>query len=220
MSHSIDEIIAEARREAERVGHELASARERLVSVVECPTNGLDEDEKRTLLSYLMGIESSRLAPYESLRFDRLPIDALTTFIEELWGDIQATPVAVSEQISPNDSLQPLLDSTELEFEFAYIEPVRPEAKPNEWGFHMTANFIKSVKDLDKSMRGRVLDAITEICKHPLTAKGDTVKPLHGDLVGCWRYRLGDYRLIYQPFKEFHRIDLITIGGRGSVYVD
>lgn len=94
-----------------------------------------------------------------------------------------------------------------------------PEAPKEEWGFHITDDFRKAVRDLDKSMRGRVLDAITEICQHPMEVRGDTIKPLSGELAGCWRYRLGDYRLVYQPVKDLKRIDLLTIGGRGSIYL-
>jgi addiction module RelE/StbE family toxin len=88
----------------------------------------------------------------------------------------------------------------------------------DEWGFHMTKDFRKCVKDLDKNLRGRVLDAIAEICIKPMELRGDTVKPLTGELNGFWRYRLGDYRLIYHPDAKAHRIDLVTIGGRGDVY--
>lgn len=94
-----------------------------------------------------------------------------------------------------------------------------PEASKEEWGFHITVDFRKAVRDLDKSMRGRVLDAITEICQDPMRVRGDTIKPLSGEFAGCWRYRLGDYRLVYLPVVDVRRIDLITIGGRGSVYL-
>ena len=94
-----------------------------------------------------------------------------------------------------------------------------PEAGPDEWGVHMTSDFRKAVRHLDKTMRVRVLNAISEISQRPLDVKGDTVKPLAGVLSGYWRYRMGDYRLIYQPHKDVRRIDMISICPRGDAYL-
>ena len=33
--------------------------------------------------------------------------------------------------------------------------------------------------------------------------KGDTNKPLSGSLTGLWRYRIGDYRLIFRLYPRF-----------------
>ncbi len=199
---------------------ELKKAQTKFEEIVESPDIGLGSTEKDAIVSYLLVGEKSRLIPSYSFPFERLPFDFLVETIERLSVDPQdASPSVNGRGVDQSDGLQlPSIDFSESD-DFDFIEVVTPEAERDEWGFHMTNHFIKSVKDLDRSMRGRVLDAITEICRHPMEVRGDTIKPLSGELSGCWRYRLGDYRLIYHPDREVRRIDLISIGGRGSVYV-
>ena len=53
-------------------------------------------------------------------------------------------------------------------------------------------------------------------------ARGNTVKPLTAEahLAGCWRVRLGDYRLIYRPDLQAHRVDVIAIRRRAAATID
>lgn len=165
----------------------------------------LSQNERSALVAYLFQAKEQSIGEPHIEQFDRLPPSDLLAKVQRIW-----------ETFDRQDEAD-LGESSGIKFSEAWTPP--PVAAKDEWGFHMTNEFRKSVKCLDKSMRGRVLDAITDICIHPMEVRGDTVKPLTGELAGCWRYRLGDYRLIYQPIKEAHRIDLITIGGRGSIYV-
>ena len=89
-----------------------------------------------------------------------------------------------------------------------------------EWRFSMTSEFQKSTTRLDKKLLGRILEAIADICKKPTESRGDTIKPLQGELKGKWRYRIGDYRLIYQPDEQTHTVFLLAMFPRGSAYVD
>ena len=50
--------------------------------------------------------------------------------------------------------------------------------------------------DLPKDLQERATKAKHDIAKDPDTVRGNTVKPLRG-WDNVWRYRLGDYRLIY-----------------------
>ena len=86
------------------------------------------------------------------------------------------------------------------------------------WGFKITKDFMNSIKKVDKNLQGRILQAITTITLSPNTIMGDTIKPLTGDLNGYWRYRIGNYRLIYKPIEKWSEILLITFSSRGSVY--
>jgi mRNA-degrading endonuclease RelE of RelBE toxin-antitoxin system len=94
-----------------------------------------------------------------------------------------------------------------------------PTARPDrvEWFVGMDPKFIKNVPS-DKKLAGRVLEALTEICVEPMKQKGDTVKPLEGDLKGLWRYRIADWRLVYRPDPQQRRITLLSFESRGSVY--
>jgi addiction module RelE/StbE family toxin len=86
------------------------------------------------------------------------------------------------------------------------------------WMLGMTKDFRKSIREIDRKLQGRILDAINNISEAPVTPNGDTVKPLTGDMKDFWRYRIGDYRLVYKPNREKHQITLWTFAARGGVY--
>lgn len=86
------------------------------------------------------------------------------------------------------------------------------------WTFAMSESFVKCIKSADKKLQGRVLEAISKLCGSPVETIGDTVKPLTGNMSGLWRYRIGDYRLIYQPKLDMKVVVLLSFEGRGSVY--
>jgi mRNA-degrading endonuclease RelE of RelBE toxin-antitoxin system len=110
-----------------------------------------------------------------------------------------------------------IADSEESSFacriEFS-IESV--EAIP--WSFGFTPTFRKSVAGVDKKLQGRVLVALSELADAPLAVRGDTIKPLIGPLKGLWRYRIGEYRLVYQPREANRLIVLLEFAARGGVY--
>lgn len=87
------------------------------------------------------------------------------------------------------------------------------------WAVVMTKNFMKSLTKIDKKMKAKLLSAISEISDDPLTARGDTIKPLTHDFKECWRYRIGDFRLIYIPKKDAHEVVILSFSSRGSAYV-
>jgi mRNA-degrading endonuclease RelE of RelBE toxin-antitoxin system len=86
--------------------------------------------------------------------------------------------------------------------------------------FSMTHEFRKQILKLDKKMEGRVMAAIVELCRDPLTLHGDTEKILINDMRGLRRYRLGDYRLIYRLDKLRRTVFLLAVGPRGGIYGD
>jgi mRNA-degrading endonuclease RelE of RelBE toxin-antitoxin system len=86
------------------------------------------------------------------------------------------------------------------------------------WLIAMSHEFIKAIDSIDRKLQGRILEALADISRDPLTVKGDTVKPLTHEMRGLWRYRLGDYRLVYQPLPEKNEILLVDFDSRGAVY--
>jgi mRNA interferase RelE/StbE len=90
--------------------------------------------------------------------------------------------------------------------------------RQKDWGFKITTQFMSSIKKHDKKIQGRILEAITQITLSPTTSQGDTIKPLTADKKGYWRYRIGDYRLIYKPVEKLQEILLISFSSRSSVY--
>ena len=98
--------------------------------------------------------------------------------------------------------------------------PPPPPKRPPPWYIGMSSNFSKAISKIDRKLQGRILEALTDITENPTTIRGDTVKPLSGELQGCWRYRLGDYRLIYSPDQSSGDITLLAFASRGSIYDD
>lgn len=92
-----------------------------------------------------------------------------------------------------------------------------PPPEP-EWFVGLTPAFERSIKGVDKTLQGRILQALVELCNGPMTARGDTIKPLEGDKAGLWRYRIGDYRLVYRPDTNVKKVILVSFNPRGSAY--
>lgn len=94
--------------------------------------------------------------------------------------------------------------------------PVGSEKGDRNWRFKATSKFKKDVVRAD--LFDLMLEALEEIRQGPKTARGDTVKPLKHALKGKWRYRIRDYRLVYQPDNEQHVVNLLSISHRKDVY--
>ena len=88
----------------------------------------------------------------------------------------------------------------------------------SEWTFGLASSFKKSINGIDRKVQRRILEALAKICGSPTVAQGNTIKPLGGDLSGFWRYRIGDYRLIYRPNYETKQVLFLEFGPRGSIY--
>ena len=84
------------------------------------------------------------------------------------------------------------------------------------WRFAHTNRFRKDVHGhMSKFMA--IGKATWDICRDPTTSRGKDIKPLEGR-PGRWRYRLGDYRVIYWPDKGERRVVFERFGPRGDVY--
>lgn len=74
------------------------------------------------------------------------------------------------------------------------------------------ASVERDLKKLDKNEATRILDKVeTDLGKDP--AKGE---PLKGPFQGLFRYRIGDYRVIYTKTKD--GILVLRISHRKDVY--
>ena len=82
----------------------------------------------------------------------------------------------------------------------------------------MSDEFLNAVQGIDRKLQGRVLEAMGYISTKPTEPKGDTVKPLTGEMKGLWRYRIGDYRLVYWPDTQNRRVVLVDFTSRASAY--
>ncbi|WP_187647260.1 type II toxin-antitoxin system RelE family toxin [Nitrosophilus labii] len=73
---------------------------------------------------------------------------------------------------------------------------------------------VKDLKKIDKKNREKILAVIEEkIAANPYEGK-----KLLGDLSDFYRYRVGNYRIIYSIFDDRIEIEIIKIGHRKEVY--
>ena len=88
-----------------------------------------------------------------------------------------------------------------------------------DWYLDFTNEFRKSLAHVgDRKMRGRLLESISIISKDP-TKISHNNKPLKGkNFSGKWSFRIGNYRLIHQPFIEEKVIAFLLVSPRGNVY--
>jgi mRNA-degrading endonuclease RelE of RelBE toxin-antitoxin system len=83
-----------------------------------------------------------------------------------------------------------------------------------DWLVGMTDEFRKAIVGVDRKLQGRILEALGYITKSPVASRGDTVKPLSGQFSDLWRYRIGDYRLVYRPNPVSKQVMLVAFTSR------
>lgn len=74
----------------------------------------------------------------------------------------------------------------------------------------------KQLKQLDKTIQKRIVKFLYELAK--LDDPRDRGKMLVGNLLGFWRYRVGDYRLICRIHDNELEILIVEIGHRREIY--
>ena len=78
----------------------------------------------------------------------------------------------------------------------------------------MDDKVIKDLKKIDKAWQKRILKAIkTRLVEDPYIGK-----KLVGDLSPYYRYRVGNYRVVYEIYEEKVLITVIKIKHRKHVY--
>lgn len=77
---------------------------------------------------------------------------------------------------------------------------------------HAEKSFDKLMK-FQPAMGHRIAQAIDRIAENP-----DSGIPLRGNLKGCYKYRVGSYRIIYQIFRSTLVVIVIDIGHRKDIY--
>jgi superfamily I DNA/RNA helicase/mRNA-degrading endonuclease RelE of RelBE toxin-antitoxin system len=81
----------------------------------------------------------------------------------------------------------------------------------------MKSSFRQDFLRLNKDMQKRVSAALEELETNPDTPRGDTIKKLrHHEKL--WRYRIGDYRMIYAVYPQRKLVQVLGIGPRGEIY--
>ncbi len=71
------------------------------------------------------------------------------------------------------------------------------------------------LKKFEKSIQKRILDKLEKVLAQDPKGLG---KPLTGSFSGLWRYRIGDYRVIYKIAEKEILVIVARIGHRKDVY--
>lgn len=121
--------------------------------------------------------------------------------LQELWA----------KEVPPEETFRAATHDSGIRFS-------RRPPEPTEWSIAFTPTFLKSMSGVDKKIQGRILTAIAQLSEEPLVLQGDTIKPLDGNLKGLWRFRMGDYRLVYEPRQSPKSVVLVDFAARGGVY--
>ena len=85
------------------------------------------------------------------------------------------------------------------------------------WRIEISRTAEKQITKLDHEAQSAILRFLRDklaVAQNPR----QWGKPLRGDKVGLWRYRVGDYRIICELQDKLNRILVLYIGHRKDVY--
>jgi len=85
----------------------------------------------------------------------------------------------------------------------------------NSYRIITTNRFLKRLKKLDPSIKERILNAVQEISERPRI--GSTIIYNERNL---YKYRVGDYRIIYEVDETARHVLFIIVDHRSRVYRD
>jgi mRNA interferase RelE/StbE len=70
--------------------------------------------------------------------------------------------------------------------------------------------------DADKALAKKIARCLQQLTQTPRSHPN--IKALKGDFAGYYRYRIGDYRVIYSVDDQLSRVFVVAIAHRGQVY--
>jgi mRNA-degrading endonuclease RelE of RelBE toxin-antitoxin system len=137
--------------------------------------------------------------------------------VENLWGGADDHRHADDEIDSNSSGLLDLTREPDDASLGGILHSVEAGSRKQEthWSIGMSSVFASAVSRMDHTLKERILDAISDLSGAPTNPDGDTIKPLGGEMMGLWRYRIDDYRLVYQPDVASRRVTLLAFGARG-----
>lgn len=75
-----------------------------------------------------------------------------------------------------------------------------------------------ALEDLSSLGKAEAIRIVKKIESHLVKDPLNLGKPLSGNLASLYRYRIGDYRVIYQIFKNELIVAVVRVGHRRDVY--
>ncbi len=86
------------------------------------------------------------------------------------------------------------------------------------WTVKVSPKAEKYIGRLNKDNRKRIKEGLIQLSSYDNPIEHRNVKPLTGELKGFYRLRIGEYRIVFNIFREGHTIAVVNIAPRGDVY--
>jgi mRNA interferase RelE/StbE len=86
------------------------------------------------------------------------------------------------------------------------------------WTVELSRSSLKSIEKLNKFARKRILDRLEELGNQENPLRHKDVRPLEGKLDGFYRFRIGEYRLIFELDPIQRRLGVLAVFPRGAGY--
>lgn len=92
------------------------------------------------------------------------------------------------------------------------------EGENRQWSVTASGRFRAAIKKLRGLEKEKVEAAVTDIMLSPTSAHGNTKTPLSNNLRDFWRYRLGDWRIIYAVDSRAKTVTMLDYSHRSKTY--
>ncbi|GBC72015.1 Toxin RelE [Candidatus Calditenuaceae archaeon HR02] len=76
-----------------------------------------------------------------------------------------------------------------------------------------TRSFLREYRKLPQEVKQRIEEEILEIVKRPYSGT-----KLRGELTGYYRWKVGDYRIIYMIDEKNRHVVFVDVGIRRAIY--
>lgn len=86
------------------------------------------------------------------------------------------------------------------------------------WRIEVKPSAEKRFHKLDKTTRRRILEALREIEEAEYPLRHAQVRALTGELLGDYRLRVGDWRILFTPDTATKTLHVYAIVPRGEAY--
>jgi mRNA interferase RelE/StbE len=86
------------------------------------------------------------------------------------------------------------------------------------WLVEFTKPSLKSLERLEKKISARILNRLEKLAEFENPLQQKDVRSLEGKLKGYYRYRVGEYRIIFELDTHQRRIGILAVVPRGKGY--
>jgi mRNA interferase RelE/StbE len=86
------------------------------------------------------------------------------------------------------------------------------------WNVEFSRSALKDLARLERAASLRILDRLEELTEAENPLRHKDTRPLEGKLKGFFRFRIGEYRVIFELDPAGQRIGVLAVVPRGNAY--